>query len=82
MTPAKGRIYTLRVAIPIDIGGRVLLSGRAARGINRERARVAQWQRNRFVIGRLAGSNPLSGSSRNTRSFARSERTLQGWESG
>ena len=26
-------------------------------------ARVAQWQRSRFVIGRLAGSNPLSGSS-------------------
>lgn len=24
-------------------------------------ARVAQWQRNRFVIGRLVGSNPLSG---------------------
>ena len=24
-------------------------------------ARVAQWQRNRLVIGRLAGSNPLSG---------------------
>ena len=25
------------------------------------RARVAQWQRNRFVIGRLVGSTPLSG---------------------
>ena len=24
-------------------------------------ARVAQWQRNRLVIGRLVGSNPLSG---------------------
>ncbi len=24
-------------------------------------ARVAQWQRNRLVIGRLAGSTPLSG---------------------
>ena len=24
-------------------------------------ARVAQWKRNRFVIGRLVGSNPLSG---------------------
>ena len=24
-------------------------------------ARVAQWQRNRFVIGRLVGSTPLSG---------------------
>ena len=32
-------------------------------------ARVAQWQRNRLVIGRLAGSTPLSGLVLNLRFF-------------
>ena len=29
-------------------------------------ARVAQWQRNRLVIGRLVGSTPLSGFAQHT----------------
>ena len=32
-------------------------------------ARVAQWQRNRFVIGRLVGSTPLSGCASSLRGF-------------
>ena len=33
------------------------------------RARVAQWQRNRFVIGRLVGSTPLSGCAEQSQGF-------------
>ena len=32
-------------------------------------ARVAQWQRNRFVIGRLVGSTPLSGCAEQSQGF-------------
>ena len=41
--------FTLTVIVRIPILHRFIV------------ARVAQWQRNRFVIGRLVGSNPLSG---------------------
>ena len=55
--PLGGRFLYLKVVASRLRSGAIVLFVPVA-----FRARVAQWQRSRFVIGRLAGSNPLSGS--------------------